>query len=191
MSRATAQASSTAGTPYFFIRESTPGCGGCWSLLAGHTTAGRTCRSGGRHEQLAATAAPCSAAFSWGDLLPGCDSRRVSDAGAREEAGWCGDAGHARAAHPIAPSPDVRSIPAANCNRRLRLPHNHPDALHVLRIGSSGKVPEAVLAGAVFLPRTSRQPGVWWCHGCVYRPSVLPSGRDTLALLPGSRSASL
>src|SRR5215472_4054225 len=153
--------------------------------------AGRTCPSGCRHGQRAATAAPYSAAFSWGGLLPRCDSRRVSDADAREEVGWCSDAGCARAVRPIALSLDARSILAASCNTRLRLPHNHPDERHVLRIGSSGRVPEAVLAGTVFLLRTWPQPGAWWCHGCVCRPSVLPNGRDTFALLPGSRNASL
>ena len=43
-----------------------------------------------------------SAAFSLGGLLPGCDIRPVSGAGAREEVGWCWDAGCARAAHPTA-----------------------------------------------------------------------------------------
>ncbi len=99
---------------------------------------------------------------------------RASDADAREEVGWCSDARCARAVRPIALSPAARSIPAASCSRRLRLPHNHPDELHVPRIGSSGRVPEAVLAGAVFLPRTWRQPGVWWCH----RDALRESGRS-------------
>src|SRR5262245_28388848 len=58
-------------------------------------------------------------------------------------------------------------------------------------IGSNGKVREEGAASAVFLRRTSLRPGVWLCHGHEYRPSVVPSDRGTLALLPSSRNASL
>src|SRR4030095_15449163 len=161
------------------------------SLRAGRIAAGRTCPSGCRHVQRVAEVAPYSAAFSLGDLLPRCGIRRASGADVREEVGWYWDAGCVHAARPIAPSRNVRSILAATRSRRLPLPRSHPDAPPVLRIGSSGKVPEAAATSAGFLLGTWRQPGVWSVHGYECWPSALPSGRDRPVLLPGLQSASL
>src|SRR5208283_5900647 len=115
---------------------------------------GKACRSGFQRVRRVARVAPCSAAFPWGGLLPGCDIRRVSGAGAREEVGWCWDAGCAHTAHPIALCHFVRSILAASRNRRPPPPRNRPDERRVLPIGNSGTVPEAEAASAVFLRRT-------------------------------------
>src|SRR5208337_201202 len=52
------------------------------------------------------------------------------------------------------------------------------------RIGNSGRVQRARPATPVFLPRTSRPPGVSWSRECACRPSALPIGPSTLALLP-------
>ena len=85
---------------------------------------------------------------------------------------------------PTAPAARGRSSLAARHSKRLRLRHSHPDARCARRIGNSGRVPPAVVAGAVSLRRTSRRPGVWWCRECACRPSVLPSDPDKLGLLP-------
>src|SRR5208282_4857978 len=51
--------------------------------------------------------------------------------------------------------------------------------------------PAAAVTMWVSLRQTWRRPAVWWCRGCACRPSVAPSDRDELGLLPESRSASL
>src|ERR1700728_1157652 len=138
------------------------------------------------HEQgVEATVVACGA----DDPHCECDDRRVWCSHARATAGPCEDRSAVRTSSPIAHGLAARSSPAARRSRPNQPRRNHPRERCVCRAGSSGTAPGATAAGRASPRRTSPLPGAWCAHGCACRPSALPTGPDTPALLPGSRTS--
>src|ERR1019366_2112579 len=130
-----------------------------------------------------------AAAYDAGDPHRGCGARHACRPDARAATRRCADPAAAHTSHPIARRPGVQSSPVEHRSKPLQLRRSHPDAQYARRTGSNETAPEAAPAKRASLRRTSPPPAAWSARGCACRPNTLPSGPDTPALLPGSRTS--